>query len=292
MTSEKTQENVKPMARQLLFFIAGTAANVLALRLFFIDNQIAAGGFSGIATVLNYLAPISVGNLVFIMNCPLILLSVWIMGWRYAAKTIVAVATFTLSLNLAQAVPVVTHDRFAASVFGGIFYAIGAFSFLNAKASAGGSDLISRLLLRKFRNISLGKMFLMIDGFCVLFAVAVYGDLEAGVYAMTAIAVFSFSLDRIIGGFNVADVCYIITSRPPEEMGRDIMRELHVGVTRQEGLGMFSNTRRHILMVVVRPREIQRLKGIIKRHDPLAFMVVAWASEVLGGGFRFVSDQS
>ena len=290
MTGEKT--SFKTMARQGLFFIAGTAANVLALRLFFIDNQIAAGGFSGIATVLNYIMPISVGTLIFMMNCPVIILSGWIMGWRYAAKTMAAVTCFSLALNLAQAVPVATHDRFAAAVFGGIFYALGAFSFLNAKASAGGTDLVSRLLLRKFRNISLGKMFLMIDGLCVVLAVVVYGDLEAGVYAMTAIAVFSYSLDRIIGGFNVADVCYIITSLPPEEMGQDIMRELHVGVTRQEGVGMFEKTQRHILMVVVRPREIQRLKSIIQRHDPKAFMVVAWASEVLGGGFRFVSDQS
>jgi len=292
MTSRKTPVNFKSMARQGLFFIAGTAANVLALRLFFIDNQIAAGGFSGIATVLSYIVPVSVGNLVFILNCPLLLVSGFVMGWRYTAKTLGAVACFTLALNLAQIVPVATTDRFAASVFGGIFYALGAFSFLNAKASAGGTDLLSRLLLRKFRHISLGRMFMMIDGFCVLFAVAVYGDLEAGVYAMTAIVVFSYSLDRIIGGFNVADVCYIITSLPPEEMGRDIMKELRVGVTRQAGVGMFENTQRHILMVVVRPREIQRLKGIVQRHDPRAFMVVAWASEVLGGGFRFVSDQS
>lgn len=292
MTGETTSRNFKAMARQGFFFIAGIIANVLALRLFFIDNQIAAGGFSGIATVLNYIMPVSVGNLIFIMNCPLILVSGWVMGWRYAAKTMAAVTFFSLALNLAQSVPVVTHDRFAAAVFGGIFYALGATSFLYAKASAGGTDLLSRLLLRRFRHISLGRMFLMIDGFCVLFAVAVYRDLEAGVYAMTAIAVFSYSLDRIISGFNVADICYIITSRPPEEMGREIMRELHVGVTLQDGLGMFENTKRHILMVVVRPREIQRLKVIIQRHDPKAFMVVAWASEVLGGGFKFISDQS
>lgn len=292
MTSAITSGKFKTMARQGAFFITGITANVLALRLFFIDNQIAAGGFSGIATVLNYIIPVSVGNLVFIMNCPMILIAARVMGWRYAAKTLLAVTCFTVALNLAEVIPVATTDRFAAAVFGGIFYAIGALSFLYAKASSGGSDLASRLLLRKFRHLSLGRMFLVVDGLCVLLAVVVYGDLEAGVYAMTAIAVFSFSLDRIISGFNVADICYIITSLPPEDMARDIMREMHVGVTLQDGLGMFENTRRSILMVVVRPREIQKLKVIIRRHDPKAFLVVAWASEVLGGGFKFVSDQS
>lgn len=291
MTNKFTRENWKPLAKQSFFFLAGTAAYVLALRLFFIDNKIAAGGFSGIATVLSYITPFSVGTIIFMMNCPLILFSTRIMGWSYALKTMAAMTFFSVLLNLAEVIPVITHDRFVACVFGGILNALGAVSLLHAKASSGGTDLLCRLLLRKFRNVSLGKMFLMTDGFCVAFAVAVFRDLEAGVYALTAIVVFSYATDRIISGFNVADLCYIITSQP-EEMSQQIMAEMRVGVTLLEGVGMFEKTKRNILMVVVRPREIQRLKIIILQQDPKAFLVVAWANEVLGGGFKFVSDQS
>ncbi len=214
------------------------------------------------------------------------------MGWRYCIKTIISMTLFSLLLNMADSVTVVTHDRFAASVFGGIIYALGAFFILQAKASAGGTDLVSRLLLRRFKNLSLGRMFLLIDGFCVIFAIIVYGDLEAGVYALTAIVVFSYATDKIISGFNVADLCYIITSNAPEELAQEIMQVLHVGVTRQEGFGMYAQTQRHVLMVVIRPREIQILKRIIQKHDPQAFLVVAWANEVMGGGFKVMSDQS
>ncbi|MDL2259982.1 YitT family protein [Deltaproteobacteria bacterium OttesenSCG-928-K17] len=277
---------------QSLYLIAGTLCYAAALRLFFVDNRIAAGGFSGIATVLNYVSSIPIGTIVFLMNCPLILIAIWIMGWRYCLKTIVSMVLYSVILNLAESITVVTQDRFAAAVFGGILYGVGAFFILQAKASAGGTDLVARLLLRRFKNISLGKMFLLIDGFCVVFAIIVYGDLESGVYALTAIVVFSYVTDKIISGFNVADLCYIITTSPPEEMCRDIMQSLHVGVTHQEGLGMYAQTKRHVLMVVVRPREIQRLKRIIQKHDPQAFLVVAWASEVMGGGFKVMSDQS
>lgn len=282
----------KELFGQYVYLTLGTFLYVAALRLFFVDNQIAAGGFSGIATVINYITPIPIGTIVFLMNCPLIIIAVKVMGWRYCLKTIISMTLYSVALNLAEPISVVTTDRFAASVFGGILYGLGAFFILKARASAGGTDLVARLLLRRFKHISLGKMFLLIDGFCVLFAIVVYGNLESGVYALTAIMVFSYTTDKIVSGFNVADLCYIITSKPPEEMCHDIMRVLHVGVTRQEGLGMYAQTERHILMVVIRPREIQRLKTIIQAHDPEAFLVVAWASEVMGGGFKVMSDQS
>lgn len=287
-----TANNRKAVILQSVYFLIGILFYILALRLFFVDNRIAAGGFSGIATVLNFIFPISVGNFIFMMNCPLILLSSKFMGWRYAIKTMLAMTCFSMGLNALSFIPAVTSDRFAASVFGGIFYALGAVSLLHAKASVGGTDLVCRLLLKRFRSISLGKMFLMIDGLCVIMAVAIFGDLEAGVYALTAIYVFSYATDRIISGFNVADICYVVTSHPPEEISQDIMQELHVGVTLLEGVGMYEKSRRHMLMVVIRPREIQRLKAIIEKRDPKAFLVVAWARQVLGGGFKFVSDQS
>jgi len=287
-----TKIEKKEIVVRALYLIAGTLCYAAAMRLFFVDNRIAAGGFSGIATVLNYIFPVSIGTIVFLMNCPLILIAIKIMGWRYCIKTIISMSLYALALNLSESITVLTHDRFAASVFGGIVYALGAFFILQARASAGGTDLVSRLLLRRFKSLSLGKMFFLIDGFCVIFAIIVYGDLESGVYALTAIVVFSYATDRIISGFNVADLCYIITSQPPDEMCKEIMQILHVGITRQEGFGMYAQTNRHVLMVVVRPREIQRLKKIVQKHDPQAFLVVAWASEVMGGGFKVMSDQS
>jgi len=290
--TECVKTGKKEMVVQTLYLIAGTLCYVAAMRLFFVDNRIAAGGFSGIATVINYVTGVPIGTLVFLMNCPLIVIAIKIMGWRYCVKTLISMVLYSLALNMAGSITVLTHDRFAASVFGGIVYGIGAFFILQAKGSAGGTDLVSRLLLRRFKHISLGKMFLMIDGFCVAFAIIVYGDMESGVYALTAIVVFSYVTDRIISGFNVADLCHIITNQPPEAMSREIMQVLHVGVTLQEGLGMYAQTRRHVLLVVVRPRELQRLKQIIQKHDPQAFLVVAWASEVMGGGFKIMSDKS
>ena len=172
-----TKHDFKAIAIQGIYFCLGIAFYVLALRLFFVDNHIAAGGFTGIATIINYLVPIPMGTINFLMNLPLILIALKVMGWRYTLKTMLAMTFFSIILNLAASIPVATHDRFAASVFGGIFYGLGAVSLLHAKASTGGTDLVCRILLRYFRGMSLGRMFLLIDGMCVILAVIVFGNL-------------------------------------------------------------------------------------------------------------------
>ena len=138
--SSQSKSNIKNFFSQLFYSFVGISFYVLALRLFFIDNHIAAGGLSGIATVLNYVIPISVGNLIFLLNLPLILVATIVMGWRYTAKTMLVMTCFVMLLNLAEIIPVITEDRFAASVIGGIFNGIGAVALLRGKASAGGTD--------------------------------------------------------------------------------------------------------------------------------------------------------
>lgn len=275
-----------PHAVQFGYIVLANLCYVSAVQLFFLDNNIAAGGFAGIATVLNHIFPVSVGVFTFLMNIPLVLVSFKVFGLSYTIKIFVCNVIYTLLDWIIAPIPVVTHDRFAAAVFGGVLYALGSVFIINGKTSGGGSDLLARLLLTKFRNLSLGKMFLLVDGAVVIFAILVYRDIESGVYAITAIAVCSYLTDQIVSGFNVADICYIVTNLDPGPMGAEIMEKMEVGVTLQRGEGMYAKTPRNVLMVVVRPKEIHRLKEIVVAHDPDAFVVVAWASEVMGGGFR------
>ncbi|MDR1136646.1 MAG: YitT family protein [Clostridiales Family XIII bacterium] len=275
---------------QILFLLFGNVCYVLAVQLFFAGNNIAAGGFAGIATVINYIVPISIGNLVLLMNIPLIIVSFFVFGWKYSLKILLAITTYAGLFQLVHTLPLATDDRFAACIFGGVLYAIGAVFILYARTSAGGTDLVARLLLRKFKHLSLGKMFLCVDGCVVIFAVIVYRNIESGVYAIAAIFVCSFLTDHIISGFDNADICYIVTVLDPMPMSKAIMEELEVGVTQQDATGMYSGETKHMLMVVVRPREIHHLKRIVTDHDPNAFVVIAWANEVRGGGFDNMSE--
>lgn len=272
--------------KELFFIILANLCYVTALQFFFAGNNIAAGGFGGLATVLNHIIPITIGNFVFIMNIPFILISFKVFDFKYTAKILLSLSIYTLFANLARYAPLATTDKFAAAVFGGVLYGAGAIFMLQAKTSIGGTDLIARLLLQKFKNLSLGKMFMFVDGMIVLLSIFVYKNLEAGVYAITAIAVASIVMDKLISGFNSAYICYIITEDQPDEMADEIMREMKIGVTKQNSKGMYLKQNRYMLMVVVSPKQVNKLKEIALSHDPHAFMVIGWASEVLGGGFK------
>lgn len=289
MTGTDRRERRRKLKKFLVqgaYFLAGNLLYALALDLFFLENNIAAGGFAGIATVINYIIPIPVGVVVFLMNIPFLIWSYFAKGWPYTAKTLLSSVVYSALVDLLAFLPTVTHDLLAASIFGGILYGLGAVAMLRADASGGGTDLVARLLLLKFRNLSLGKMFMIVDGLTIVFALVVYRNLELAIYAITAICVCSLCTDKVIAGFNYASLCYIITEKDPREMANGIFERLHRTATLQNGVGLYKNTDKNILMVVVKPRELYILQDLIRAFDSNAFVVEVRASEVHGGGFQ------
>ena len=169
---------------------------------------------------------------------------------------------------------------------------LGAVLFLKSGASNGGTDLMARLLLVRFRSMSVGKMFLVVDGSVVIFAMIMFRDIEAGLYAIITIYVCGMVNDRILNGFDKANMCYVISDKDPVALSDAIQERLHRGVTLQRGVGMYQGYEHNILMTVVRPRETYRLKEIVKSLDPKAFVIMAEVNEVLGRGFKGFSDET
>ncbi len=117
----------------------------------------------------------------------------------------------------------------------------------------------------------------------------VYGRIENGVYAALCLAVSSWVMDSLISGFNKAVVFHIILDADPEPLAQAVMRELDRGVTLQKGTGMYGHGEKNVLVVVVKPREVYRVKDLIKKHAPSAFAYLNPASEVVGEGFDLLS---
>ena len=270
--------------------IAGIVAYSLALNLFLIDNNIAAGGFAGLAMVLTSVLPLKVGTFMFLMNVPLLVASARMKGIKFTARTLVCTTVYSSVLNATDFLPTLTTDPLVASMFGGVLYGIGLACFVRGNISSGGTDLLNRLLVSKFPQISVGKMSMMIDGTVVVLAMLAFGDVQVGLYAIITLYICSTFADKMMGGFDRADLCFVITDQDPTRMANDLMRVLNRAVTKIDATGMYKGTGRSILMVVVRPRETFRMKREISLLDPNAFVVVAYANEAVGGGFKPLSE--
>lgn len=282
------EQKTKQYCKRFIYFLLANLCYALAINLFLVPHNIAAGGFVGVATVINYVVPIPIGLTIFLMNIPFFIIALKVKGVMYTVLTILSSSVYSMFIDLTAFLPVATENPLVAAIFGGVIYGFGAVLFMMANASSGGTDLVARLLVTKFKSMSIGKMFLVVDGSVAILSILVQKNLEAGLFAITTIFICSKVNDAIINGFDFASLFFIITEKDPSIIANTIMPRLTRGVTSLQGRGMFTGQDRNVLMVAVKKSETYKVKEIISQVDENAFVVVAQANEVLGGGFKEV----
>ena len=272
--------------KQIAWLMAANLFYALALDLFYVHNNIAAGGLAGIGTVLNSLFGLPVGAVVFILNIPICLWGLTVKGKGYIIMSLIAVGVYSTIVDVLAFLPSVTDDKLVAVICGGILYGVAASCSVKAQISAGGTDLLAKLIITKVRHVSLGTLLMIIDGSIVALAMVAYGEIESGIYAILAIAVTSIVTDKINSGFNKADMFYIFANKNLDKIAHAILYDMERGATCLTGTGMYAGAERKILLVVVKPNEMPRLKAIVHKYDPTAFIILTSAFEIIGEGFE------
>lgn len=268
------------------WMLAANLLSALAVDLFLGPCGIAGGGFAGIGIIINYIVPVPIGLFVFVLTIPLFVWAYFAKGLKYVAVTLVSTGIYSLFTDALSFIPAGTNDMLLAAVCGGILYALSEVAMLKADCASGGTDLLDRLILTKKKDASLGTMFIVIDGAIVLASAIVSGELEIGIYGFICLVVCSILTDRLIRGFDTAIVFQVVTDHPASELSAAILTELGRGVTHVNATGMYTGDGKSILIVAVRKREVYRLKQLIRRYDPDAFVMVLEASEIMGSGFE------
>ena len=272
--------------KQIGYLLTANVGYALALNLFYVGNNIAAGGLAGIGTVLNYFLSVPVGLTVFVLNIPIVLWGLTIKGKRYVLISMITVGVYSAIVDALAFLPCLTDDKIVAVVCGGILYGTAASFSVRARISTGGTDLLAKLLITKFKSVSIGQMLMMIDGSIVVLAILVYRNIEAGIYALLAIAVAAVVNDKLNSGFNKASVFYIFANKNLDKISKAILNDMGRGATLLEGEGLYSHAEKQILFVVVKPNEVPRLKAIVHKYDRSAFIILSSATEIIGEGFE------
>lgn len=285
-TKKKLSERIGITKEQILYLLLADVLYALALNLFYVGNKIAAGGFAGVATVINSFIPIPIGTAVFIMSIPVVIAAWKVKGAAYTLMAMATTAVYSLIVDVLSFLPTITDDKLVAVVCGGILYGLGASLAIKAHMSSGGTDLLGKVLITKFRTLSIGTLQMMIDGTIVIVAAVAFKDIGAAIYAILAIGVCSVVTDLMNRGFNRAQMFLIFCDKNQQEIADAILYNMGRGVTEFKGIGKYSNNEKDILMAVVKPSETHVLKTIVKQLDPTAFMVLVSANEIIGEGFE------
>ena len=271
--------------KSFLLIAVATAIYAVGISLFLDPNQLAPGGVAGIAVILNRLVEIETGTLYFVLNIPIILLGIWKFGIRFIAKTVYAIILVSVFTNLLSPMGALTDDLLIAGVAGGILIAVGIGLIFRAGATTGGTDIIVKILRRKFRHLKTGFLFLCTDILVVSLSALVFKNIEVAFYALLTVVVCGKALDYVLYGGDVAKMLFIMTEKP-EEIGKRLMEELDVGVTYLQGQGGFTGTEKRVVFTMVPNRLGAEAQDIVKSEDRMAFMVVTSANEIFGEGYK------
>lgn len=257
---------------------------------FFEPNNIAAGGITGLAIVINHYLPfISIGPLVLIMDAILFIIALILIGAKFGAKTIYCSLLLSSSMWVMQTFMQfnVTNDLMLATIFGTLISAGGMAIVFNANASTGGTDIIAKIL-NKFFHFNIGKSLLMVDFLVTLLGAITFG-INVGLYGLLAVIINGVIIDKIIAGFKVKIEITII-SHKNDEISKYILNDLERGCTFIKGVGAFTGKDTALLYTVLDRREFIKLKNYISNIDKSAFITVGEVHEVMGEGFKGIDE--
>ena len=275
--------SIRAEMKNVLLILVGLIFCALGFNLFLIPNNIAAGGFTGIAQLINSVTGFPVGTIALILNVPLFLVSMKSLGLRFGVRSLAATIGFSLLLDNLH-VPVITHDLWLSTVYGGLVSGLGFGLILRGSATTGGTDMLASLIHRLIPSIRVSVGMFIIDGLVILASAFVY-DTAAAMYALICILISNVVIDFVLEGPNSSHSFFIISDRSDEIASR-IMQELDRGVTGLEGMGMYSHQHKRVLLCVVSRMETVTLRRIVFSVDPRAFVISAKAHDTYGEGFK------
>ncbi len=275
----------------VLVIILGTLITAIGIVVFIAPNKIAAGGVSGVAIILYHLFHFPIGLTMLIINLILFAIGFYLLGSEFGLKSILATVLLSVFVDLLGGlIPenFYVNDLIIAVIFGDLLTGIGIALVMSREASTGGTDIVA-MIIKKYTSIDIGKALMAIDFTITLFAGIFFGKI-IGMYSLLAVIINTNTIDYVLEGISRSFQVFIITKKF-ERIKERIFDEVGRGVTLIETIGGFSGEEFYSILVVLKsPRELVKVKEIVKEEDPTAFLTITHVREVLGKGFKNISS--
>lgn len=286
----KEHFNLKTFGVDLLYDLVGSALFALGIDCFVNPANLAPGGMSGVAILLNYLWQLPIGLMSFVLNIPLLILSYMFLGKSLTFKTVksLVISSIMVDMVIIRVAPVYMGDRMIGAVFGGILMGAGLAIIFLRGSTTGGTDIISFLVRKWHPHVQIGRIMMVVDCVIIGISIFVFGNMESGLYGLISLFCCSMVIDSIIYGLDKGSMVMVVSEKN-KEIAEQIMMELERGVTLLKGQGAYTGQDRDVLLCAVRKQQFARVRAIIYEKDPAAFVIVSETSEVFGEGFKRVS---
>jgi uncharacterized membrane-anchored protein YitT (DUF2179 family) len=292
---------------EALLMVGGSIACAFAVNVFYVPVRLTMGGVSGLVSIIFQLTGrgtfLPFGVMVMLFNIPLLILGLVNLGRRFVVNSIIGTILYSVAIDatapafarlydnyINRPLEVGLPDPLIYCIFGGIVYGVGLGMIFRAGYTTGGTDILAKVIKKRYRTFSLGQFILMLDIVVLLCAAIAYArepgpSVLLAMYSAIALYLTAQVTDLVIEGFGYAKSAIIISDKSSEIAVR-VMQDLDRGITGLHGQGMYTGAQKEVLLCVLPRNQILALKTLVKNIDPNAFMIVVDSREVLGEGFE------
>lgn len=291
-----TKPTKKQVLREIVSWLLMTVGTILVaagVYFFKAPNHFATGGVSGISIVLAKFVPLNQSSLVLIINAALLVIGFIFLGKGCTIRTLYCSLMYSLeNFLLEEFLPIeyitggaktLTGQPLMELVYAMLLTGIGSAIMFNCKASSGGTDIVA-LILKKFTSLNTGMALLITDAAIAFSTFFIFGA-EAGLFSMLGLFSKAFIVDGVIENIGKTKYITIITTMP-DEIGKYITTVMKRDYTHYKATGGYTGAEKTIMITVCKRSEALKLKLIAKKLDPVSFIIITDANEILGKGFR------
>lgn len=281
------KKKIKNIAFDLAADIIGSFLIAIGIYNFATASEFPVTGITGIAQVLYIYFGLPIGTMTTIINIPIILACVKVLGVKFVVKSLktLLISNFFMDV-VAPLLPIYEGDLMLSSICMGLFAGLGYALIFMRDSSTGGVDFISLTIRALKPHISLGRIIVIVD--CALLLVCGFllgGNVDKIIYGLIATYIVSVVVDKVMYGLDAGKVTLIVT-----EKGYEVAEKIHElterGATLLKAVGSHTKTEKQVVMCACSYKQMHMVQRAVKEVDSSAFLVMMEANQVRGEGFR------
>lgn len=280
----KEDFNLKEFLIPYIATTIGSIITAVGVNAFFIPHHLLSGGIGGVSIIFYYLMGLPIGVGMFILNIPIMIACYKYMGRSYTVLSIVGTVIISVAFDATAFLTetMIIKDPFISSVTGGVIMGVGMGVIYKYNGNSGGLDVVGAIV-KKFYSLEMGNVVMILNGFILAFAAWMF-TLELAVLTFVGVYVSAFVTNKVVVGLKQRKSVVIITNHG-EMIAQVLMRYIGHGATFLHGQGAYTMQDKQIIYVIIKLTEVSKVKDLVNKLDPQAFMIISDASEVVGQGF-------
>lgn len=276
-------------AFKLLMLTLAGVINAFGITVFLTPVKLYDSGISGTSMLLSQITPDSLSLSVFLiaLNIPLFLYGLKKQGGSFTFCAIYTVAVYSvtawlitdvLPVDVSIASPLAGTDLLLCALFGGVISGIGSGLAIRFGGAMDGIEVMAVIFAKRL-GLSVGSFVMVYNIFLYIICGAVIHSWILPLYSIVTYAAALKTVDYIVDGLQREKAAMIITAKP-DDIKKQLMTEFGCGMTLIKATGGYSGTDRTVLYFVVNRFQVMKMKDIVQKHDPFAYITLTEVADI------------